>query len=114
ETAGQVGKENAYTWSSVFRAYAMSGDLAEVVKKSKGIPEYWEQGYAQLGIVWGRLEIDDIDGAKTTAEFIEWVHARGLAFLAIAKNQIEKGLLDDARQNLKKALPAVLKCPQVG
>lgn len=109
ETAGQVAKQNAYTWSSVFREYAMFGDLTAVVKNSKDIPEYWEQGYAQLGIVWGRLEIDDIDGAITTAEIIEWVHPRGLAFLAIAKKKIEKGLLDDARSNLKKALKAILK-----
>ena len=109
ETAGKVAKENAYEWGSVFREYAMFGDLTEVVKKSKDITEYWEQGYAQLGIVWGRLKIDDIDGAITTAEIIEWIHPRGLAFVDIAKKQIKKGLLDDARKNLRKALTAILK-----
>ena len=111
ETGGQVAKYHAYIWSNIFREYAKSGDLNMAVNFSKELPEYWEKGYAQLGIVWGRLGIDDIDGAKSTAKIIEWIHPRGLAFIAIANKQIEEGLLQEARKSLKKAQRAILKMP---
>ncbi|GJL64905.1 MAG: hypothetical protein NPIRA04_35590 [Nitrospirales bacterium] len=112
DTADKLARENSYPFRGVFRAYAILGNLDEVVKRSKRISEYWLQGYSQLGIVSGRLEINDIDGAKTTAEIIEWLHARGLAFIAIADKQLEKNFKQKARKSLKEALRAILRIPQ--
>jgi hypothetical protein len=91
--------------------HALGAVLGELVKAGKeetakklalGLFKEFHRDYAQLGIVWAQLSMENIPAAVATAQSMSGSHAQATAWNDIARAQRNKGNLGAARASLEQ------------
>lgn len=95
--------------------HALGAVLGELVKAGKeevaknlalGLSKEFHRDYAQLGMVWAQLGMDNLSAAVATAQSMSRNHAQATAWHDIAMAQRNKGRLDAARISLEQCAVA--------